>query len=88
MAFDVPDFSATVAALRKSGLDVIAHGRVGPGSEFAYFDCETVGTSVIEIFGFDDGTRAFMDQLKQLRTTRRDVIGSEKLVMAFGRGMM
>jgi methylmalonyl-CoA/ethylmalonyl-CoA epimerase len=64
LAFDVPDFSATVAALRESGLDLIAQGRVGPGNEFAYFDCETGGASVIEILGFDDGVRAFMDRLK------------------------
>ena len=65
VAFDVPDFSATVAALRESGLDLIAQGCVGPGSEFAYFDCESAGTSVIEILGFDEGVHAFMDQLKQ-----------------------
>ena len=65
LAFDVPDFSATVAALRESGLELVAQGSVGPGSEFAYFDCETSGTSVIEILGFDEGVRAFMKQLKQ-----------------------
>jgi hypothetical protein len=70
LAFDVPDSSTAVAVLRESGLDLISQGRVGPGSEFAYFDCETAGTSVIEILGFDDGTRAFMDQLKQASFAR------------------
>jgi catechol 2,3-dioxygenase-like lactoylglutathione lyase family enzyme len=65
VAFDVPDFPATVAALRESGLELLARGSVGPGSEFAYFDCDEAGTSVIEILGFDDGVRAFMEQLKQ-----------------------
>ena len=67
LAFDVPDFPATVAALRESGLELVAQGSVGPGSEFAYFDCETAGTSVIEILGFDAGVRAFMKQLEQAR---------------------
>jgi catechol 2,3-dioxygenase-like lactoylglutathione lyase family enzyme len=65
LAFDVPDFPGTVAALRESGLELIAQGQMGPGSEFAYFDCDTAGTSVIEILGFDEGVRAFMEQLKQ-----------------------
>ena len=39
--------------------------RSGPGSQFAYFDCESAEASVIEILGFDEGTRAFMEQLKQ-----------------------
>jgi catechol 2,3-dioxygenase-like lactoylglutathione lyase family enzyme len=65
VAFDVPDFAGTVAALRESGLELLAQGRVGPGSEFAYFDCDTAETSVIEILGFDDGVRGFMQQLKQ-----------------------
>jgi catechol 2,3-dioxygenase-like lactoylglutathione lyase family enzyme len=64
VAFDVPDFPATVAALRESGLELVVQGRVGPGSEFAYFDCDSAGTSVIEILGFDEGVRAFMEQLK------------------------
>ena len=65
LAFDVPDFTSTVAALRASGLELLAQGRVGPGSEFAYFDCESAGASVIEILGFDEGVRAFMKQLEQ-----------------------
>jgi catechol 2,3-dioxygenase-like lactoylglutathione lyase family enzyme len=65
LAFDVPDFPATVAALCESGLELLAKGQVGPGSEFAYFDCESAGASVIEVLGFDDGIRAFMAQLKQ-----------------------
>jgi len=65
VAFDVPDFAATVTALRGSGLEPVMRGLVGPGSEFAYFDCDTAGTSVIEILGFDDGIRGFMEQLKQ-----------------------
>jgi catechol 2,3-dioxygenase-like lactoylglutathione lyase family enzyme len=68
LAFDVPDFPGTVAALRESGLDLLAHGRVGPGSEFAYFDCASAGTSVIEILGFDEGVRAFMKQLEEQST--------------------
>jgi len=65
VAFDVPDFAGSVAALRASGLELLMQGRVGPGSEFAYFDCEAEGTSVIEILGFDEGVRAFMEQLEQ-----------------------
>ena len=65
LAFDVPDFDATVAALGKAGLELLAAGAVGPGSQFAYFDCELAEASAIEILGFDEGTRAFMAQLKQ-----------------------
>ena len=65
LAFDVPDFEATVAALCEDGLELLMQGRVGPGSEFAYFGCETAGASVIEILGFDDGIRAFMAQLRE-----------------------
>ncbi|MBW2275140.1 MAG: VOC family protein [Deltaproteobacteria bacterium] len=65
LAFDVPDFAGTVAALGEQGLELLAQGRVGPGSEFAYFDCASAGTSVIEILGFDEGVRAFMKQLEE-----------------------
>lgn len=65
IAFDVPDFPATINALAGVGLEILAKGRVGPGSEFAYFDCETAGASVIEILGFDDAVRGFMNSLRQ-----------------------
>jgi catechol 2,3-dioxygenase-like lactoylglutathione lyase family enzyme len=65
VAFDVPDFAATVAALREGGLALLAAGRVGPGSEFAYFDCDAAGASVIEVLGFDAAVRGFMEQLKE-----------------------
>ena len=65
VAFDVPDFSATVAALRESGLELVAQGQMGPGNEFAYFDCGAHGTSLIEILGFDEAMHGFMNQLKQ-----------------------
>lgn len=64
LAFAVPDFGASVAALREAGLELVSGGRMGGGTEFAYFDCEGPGFSVVEILGFDDGTRAFMEQLK------------------------
>ncbi len=38
---------------------------MGPGNEFAYFDCEAHGTSLIEILGFDEAMHGFMNQLKQ-----------------------
>jgi len=65
LGFDVPDFAASLDALRKSGLELVAQGQLGPGSEFAYFDCEAHGTSLIEILGFDETTRGFMNQLEQ-----------------------
>jgi catechol 2,3-dioxygenase-like lactoylglutathione lyase family enzyme len=65
LAFDVPDFDATIGALGETGLEPIAMGSVGPGSRFAYFDCESAQASVIEILGYDEGTHAFMEQLKQ-----------------------
>jgi len=65
IAFDVPDFDATIAMLSGAGLDLLAKGRVGPGSEFAYFDCETAGASVVEILGFDDAIKGFMNTLRQ-----------------------
>jgi catechol 2,3-dioxygenase-like lactoylglutathione lyase family enzyme len=65
VAFDVPDFSATAEALLESGLELVAQGQMGPGNEFAYFDCAAHGTSLIEILGFDETMRGFMNQLKQ-----------------------
>jgi catechol 2,3-dioxygenase-like lactoylglutathione lyase family enzyme len=64
IAFDVPDFPATVRALEADGLEILAEGSVGPGSHFAYFDCATAGASVIEILGFSDDVRGFMAQIK------------------------
>jgi catechol 2,3-dioxygenase-like lactoylglutathione lyase family enzyme len=65
IAFDVPDFDASIAALSAAGLELLAQGRVGPGSEFAYFDCEAAGASVVEILGFDAAIRGFMDTLRR-----------------------
>lgn len=65
VAFDVPDFSATVSALCESGLEMIMRGQVGPGSDFAYFDTGEAETSVIEILGFSEAIRAFMKQLRE-----------------------
>jgi len=65
LGFDVPDFAASLDALRESGLEVVAQGRMGPGNEFAYLDCEGHGTSLIEILGFDEAMHGFMNQLKQ-----------------------
>jgi methylmalonyl-CoA/ethylmalonyl-CoA epimerase len=65
VAFDVPDFAASLAALAAGGLELLGQGRIGAGTEFAYFDCEAAGASVIEILGFDDGVRAFMEQLRR-----------------------
>jgi methylmalonyl-CoA/ethylmalonyl-CoA epimerase len=65
VAFDVPDFDAAVGSLEASGLELLAKGRVGPGSEFAYFECAAEGASVVEILGFDAAIKGFMDQLRQ-----------------------
>ncbi len=65
LGFDVPDFAASLTALHQSGLELVAQGRMGPGNEFAYFDCEAHGTSSIEILGFDEAMHGFMNQLKQ-----------------------
>jgi len=65
VAFLVPDFGQTIADLQSGGLPLAAHGSIGPGNEFAYFDCEGPGFSVIEILGFDEATRGFMDALRQ-----------------------
>ena len=54
-----------MAFLRESGAELISDGQLGPGSQFAYFDCEAQGFSVIEILGFDEAVRGFMDQLKR-----------------------
>jgi methylmalonyl-CoA/ethylmalonyl-CoA epimerase len=65
LAFLVPDFDATVASLGQSGVEVVSEGQLGPGSQFAYFDCQAEGCSVIEILGFDEAVRGFMDQIKK-----------------------
>ena len=65
VAFDVPDFAARVTALEAAGLELLAKGRVGPGSEFAYFACDAQGASVVELLGFDEAIKGFMDQLRR-----------------------
>lgn len=65
LGFAVTDFDAKVAELIASGLEVISSGTLLGGSDFAYFDCEAAGASLIEIVGFDDASRDFMEQLKQ-----------------------
>ncbi|MCP3986546.1 MAG: VOC family protein [bacterium] len=69
LAFDVPDFGATLAAFRETGLEPFTAGAIGPGNQFAYFDCDSAEASVIEILGFDEATRNFMEQLKQQSAT-------------------
>lgn len=64
VAFAVPDFEATVGALKAAGLEPIQDGHVDSGTDFAYFDCEAGGASVIEILGFDANARAMMDAIK------------------------
>ena len=64
VAFLVPDFEASVEALRSDGLALLCKGQLGPGSQFAYFDCESEGASVVELLGFDEATRGFMAALK------------------------
>ena len=46
----------------------MSKGQIGPGTRFAYFDCESDEASVIEILGFDDATRGFMEQLRRQST--------------------
>lgn len=65
LGFDVPDFAASLDTLLESGLELVAQGQMGPGNEFAYFDCGAHGTSLIEILGFDEAMHGFMNQLKQ-----------------------
>ncbi len=65
LAFEVPDFEATVDALGAAGLELLGSGAIGAGSRFAYFDCVSAQASVIEILGYDEGTRAFMQQLRK-----------------------
>jgi methylmalonyl-CoA/ethylmalonyl-CoA epimerase len=65
VAFLVPDFEQTVSDLEAGGLNLAAHGSISPGNDFAYFDCEGPGFSVIELLGFDEATRGFMEMLRQ-----------------------
>jgi hypothetical protein len=65
VAFDVPDFEATLSTLCENGLELIMRGALGPGNQFAYFEAAAAGASVIEILGFDEAVRAFMKQLKE-----------------------
>ncbi|KAA0239002.1 VOC family protein [bacterium] len=65
IAFAVPDFPAAVASLKDEGLPVLAEGYFETGTHFAYFECEQAGASVVEILGFNEATRAFMESLRQ-----------------------
>ena len=71
LGFDVPNFDATVDDLTKAGLELVTAGQIGPGTRFAYFDCDSDDASVIEILGFDEATRAFMDQLRRQSSNNR-----------------
>lgn len=62
--FSVPDFRAAVSPLHAAGLESIQDGVLPSGVEFAYFDCEAAGASIIEIVCFDAATLAAMEQLK------------------------
>jgi len=66
VAFLVPDFAATTAALAAAGLPLLADGVLAGAMrvEFAYFDATSDGASCIEILGFDDAAHAFMAELK------------------------
>ena len=63
--FLVDDFGQTVGDLEGGGLTLASSGSISPGNDFAYFDCQGPGFSVIEILGFDEGTRGFMEMLRQ-----------------------
>ncbi len=67
LGFVVPDFGATVEYLRSTGMEPVADGVLDAGMrvEFAYFECSDDYASVIEILGFDDAARAFMDELRK-----------------------
>lgn len=66
VAFLVPDFGATMSALRAERHEPVADGVLDTGMrvEFAYFDWATPGASVVEILGFDAAARAAMDAIK------------------------
>lgn len=66
VAFAVPDFAKTMAVLEEAGLRSVADGFLSTEMriDFAYFDCAAAGASMIEILGFDEAARQFMDQLK------------------------
>ncbi len=67
LGFLVPDFGAAIEHLRSTGMEPVADGVLDTGMrvEFAYFECNDGHASVIEILGFDDAARAFMDGLRQ-----------------------
>jgi catechol 2,3-dioxygenase-like lactoylglutathione lyase family enzyme len=62
IAFMVPDFAAMKKKMSEAGLEIIAEGNVTNGSvmEYAYFDCNFAGASVIELCGMDDAARAWV----------------------------
>jgi catechol 2,3-dioxygenase-like lactoylglutathione lyase family enzyme len=65
IAFLVPDFDAAVDGLAGGGLELLARGSIGTGNQFAYFDCQGPGFSVVELLGFDEATIGFMEMLRQ-----------------------
>lgn len=67
LGFAVPDYAATLRHLGEHGMQAVAGGVLDTGMrvEFAYFECTDAAASVIEILGFDDAARAFMDELRR-----------------------
>ncbi len=67
LGFVVEDFSATIGHLGQLGMSPVADGVLETGMrvEFAYFECTDVYASVIEVLGFDDAARAFMEDLRR-----------------------
>lgn len=67
VAFLVPDFSEATARLAADGIKCVTEGVLAGGMrvDFAYFDAGPHAASLIEILGFDDAARSFMDDLKR-----------------------
>ena len=66
LGFAVDDFAAVIGRLCAGGMNPVAEGALDTGMrvDFAYFECGDAVASVIEVLGFDDAARKFMDELR------------------------
>lgn len=66
IGFVVPDLAQATAAVRRRGLEPLSDGRVDTTLtlEFAFYECDFAGASIVELLAMDERCRRFMDRIK------------------------
>ncbi len=64
VAFLVPDYAKAAKPFLDAGLQPIMEGETDDGGHFAYFDCNNIWGSMVELVQLGAGGEAAMEQLK------------------------